>query len=277
MELVSALPDRFGVEVVAWCLMPTHYHVLLRSMRGQLSAAVGWLQSEYAQYFNGTRKLDGPLFRGRFGNRLVEDLPYWTHLAAYIHLNPVAARLVNHPDRARWTSHGVYLGRDKPPAWMNTTDLADSFGTLGGYVGYIRDVMTGREDQAVEDIDPPSTVAGSTARVEEGGPLRTVPLLSAEDAVRLAARVAEVPVEAIEEVSPGRSNEARWLAIWFLSRAAGLRNGELARRFETVPATITRCIDRVRKAEAESRLGQWRESLRAWLATASGREDAPKS
>ena len=29
--------------------MPTHYHLLLRSMRGQLSPAVGWLQSEYAR------------------------------------------------------------------------------------------------------------------------------------------------------------------------------------------------------------------------------------
>ena len=260
---LASLRDHFGVQVLAWSLMPTHYHLLLRSMRGQLSPAIGWLQSEYAHHHNRARGLDGPLFRGRFGNRLVEDEPYWLHLAAYVHLNPVEARLVTHPDLARWTSHGVYTGRDRAPEWMHAGELAESFGTIGGYTAFVEDVMIGREDRPEDLAELLDAPAASTARVEEGGALEELPLLSPEQALRQVASVCDVPVEVIDEVGPGRRNQVRWLAMWWLAEVAGQRNGDLARSFHTVPATISRCQARVVQAGAAEPLGQWRDRLRA--------------
>lgn len=274
MGLLSSLDAHFGVQVQAWSLMPTHYHLLLRSRRGQLSPAIGWLQSEYAHHFNRARGLDGPLFRGRFGNRLVEDEPYWLHLAAYVHLNPVESRLVTHPDHARWTSHGVYTGRDPAPEWMDATDLVQAFGTIGGYADFVRDVMIGREDRPDAIAELLEAPAASTGRVEEGGPLVELPLLTPEAARRQVAAVCEVPVEVIDEVGPGRRNQVRWLAMWWLAEVAGQRNVDLARAFRTVPATVTRCQARVRRAEVTEPLGQWRDRLRAVRDAAVGRAGA---
>jgi putative transposase len=116
LSLVAELPERFGVQVHAWCLMPTHYHLLVRSMRGQLSGAAQFLQSQHARLFNRRRKMAGPLFRGRFGSRLVEDDPYWLYLVGYIHLNPVKDRLCASPDQAAGAATGSISAAIAPPS-----------------------------------------------------------------------------------------------------------------------------------------------------------------
>lgn len=57
---------RWGVEVFAYCLMGTHYHICLRTPAGNLSRVMRHLDGTYTQRFNRARGRDGPLFRGRY-------------------------------------------------------------------------------------------------------------------------------------------------------------------------------------------------------------------
>jgi REP element-mobilizing transposase RayT len=106
------------IEVHAFCVMTTHYHLLARSPRGQLSQAMCEVQREYSRWFNRTRGRDGPLFRGRFVSKRVDSEAYRRHLIRYIDFNPVSAGLTATPALHPYGSARLYHKRAGPP-WLS--------------------------------------------------------------------------------------------------------------------------------------------------------------
>lgn len=84
------------LEVHAYCILTTHYHMLVRSPIGELSTAMQRIQNSYVRWFNRTRRRDGPLIRSRFLSKRVRTLQYRTKLVRYIDDNPVQAGLKPH-------------------------------------------------------------------------------------------------------------------------------------------------------------------------------------
>ena len=93
LALLGTLPGRFGVRVHGYALMPNHFHLMLESTRGNLSRAMQYLSGEFVRRANARRSWDGPIFKGRFRNRVVETDAYWRDLLCYLHLNPIRAHL----------------------------------------------------------------------------------------------------------------------------------------------------------------------------------------
>ena len=110
------------IEVHAFCLMTTHYHLLLRSLTARMAAAMQWIQDIYSRWFNRRRRRDGPLFRGRYVSKLVRDLQHRTVVFHYIHRNPLDAGLVARARDYPYASARHYVSDASPP-W-----LARSFG-----------------------------------------------------------------------------------------------------------------------------------------------------
>ncbi len=136
--LAQACED-FGLRIHGYCLMPNHYHLLVETPRGNLSRAVGWLQTTYTIRFNRRHRRSGHLFQGRFKAQVIGAEDYARQLLCYVHLNPVRPRdknaLVPADRRAalgqwRWSSHLAYLGRVPAPPWLCTDWLA-FFGRTG--------------------------------------------------------------------------------------------------------------------------------------------------
>jgi putative transposase len=95
LRLVKRYYDRYSVTVVAYCLMPNHYHLLLRQETDQpLSKFINVLFNAYVQAVNRQQDRKGTLFEGRFRHVWVDREEYLIHLCRYIHLNPVKAGLV---------------------------------------------------------------------------------------------------------------------------------------------------------------------------------------
>jgi hypothetical protein len=69
---------------------------------------------------------DGPLFRGRFVNRLIEDETYWGAVLRYIDLNPVEAGLAGHPCAYPHGSAHHYARR-RGPAWLARQEVEGCF------------------------------------------------------------------------------------------------------------------------------------------------------
>ena len=261
LDLLGETAARFAVRVHGYALMSDHFHLLLSTPRGNLSAAMSWLQSRFSRHQNLVHSWDGPVWRGRYKNRLVEDEAYWRHLLAYVHLNPVAAHLVGSPDRARWTSHCAYLGVEEAPPWLDTAELLDLFGGAEGLDDYVYDVQVGRErgpdgfDEARLWRRDASLPIGSEPPPEAP---RNAELALAEVALVTGRSEAEVRRSTL---GPG-GNRARLLAMWWLHEGAGLGTSAVARTLGVDPAVASRGVRRAgRQADAEF-LG-WCAALRA--------------
>lgn len=116
-----ALEVRAGrVELHAFSILTTHFHLLVRSPEGELSAVMQRVQNEYARWFNRARRRDGPLHRGRFLSKRVETLAYRELLVRYIDANPVSAGVVS---SAELYPHGSARGyaRERGPIWLERT------------------------------------------------------------------------------------------------------------------------------------------------------------
>jgi REP element-mobilizing transposase RayT len=117
--------------VYAWCLVPNHFHLLLRSGSAPLSAFMRRLLTGYAVAFNRRHRRSGHLFQNRFKSIVVEEEPYLLELVRYIHLNPVRAGLVSDLDALdgyEWTGHGALMGTDSL-AWQDTAFVLAQFGS----------------------------------------------------------------------------------------------------------------------------------------------------
>lgn len=110
---------RFQIEIFAYVLMANHYHLLLRTLRANLSQAMQWLGVTYTRRFNLEHSRSGHLFQGRFQSMLVQDDAYLLELSCYIHRNPLRAkaieRLVDYP----WSSYRAYAYGKSTPEWLS--------------------------------------------------------------------------------------------------------------------------------------------------------------
>lgn len=98
------------VQIIAYCLMPTHLHFILKQLRERgISIFMGNVLNSYSRYFNIKHKRKGPLWEGKFMNVLVETDEQLLHLTRYIHLNPVTAYLVDKPEEWPASSYQEYL------------------------------------------------------------------------------------------------------------------------------------------------------------------------
>lgn len=90
------LDENLYVEILCYCLMPNHYHLLIRQVANNGIAEFARLTgNSYSKYFNTKHKRSGPLFQGRFKAKRIKSDEQLLHVSRYIHLNPYSASLVD--------------------------------------------------------------------------------------------------------------------------------------------------------------------------------------
>jgi len=101
------------VEIVCFCLMPNHFHFLLKQkMEKGISTFISNLTNSYTRYFNTKHDRIGPLFEGVFKAVRIESEEQLVHTSRYIHLNPVSSFLIK-PEELKeyqWSSYPELLG-----------------------------------------------------------------------------------------------------------------------------------------------------------------------
>lgn len=102
-------PSRKIVEIICYCFMPNHFHLMLKQIKeGGISEFMRKIGNSYAKYFNTRHSRIGPLFQGEFKAVLVESDEQLAHLSRYIHLNPYVAYLCKSLDNYEWSSYREY-------------------------------------------------------------------------------------------------------------------------------------------------------------------------
>jgi len=78
------------VDIFAFCLMPNHFHILIREKKeGGIAKFMQKLSTAYAMYYNSKNERSGSVFEGKFKSVHVNTEAYLNYLFAYIHLNPL--------------------------------------------------------------------------------------------------------------------------------------------------------------------------------------------
>ena len=119
------------VEIIAYCIMPTHLHLALKQLtKDGISIFMSTILNSYTRYFNTKHKRKGPLWESRFKSVLVETDEQLLHLTRYIHLNPVTAFLVDKPEEWKASSYNEYLlkvsGSDRTCNYDGILDIEPS-------------------------------------------------------------------------------------------------------------------------------------------------------
>jgi putative transposase len=100
-----------GCPIHAYVLMTNHVHFLLTPETSQsMPGMMRLLSGRYAQYFNAKYERTGHLWANRYHSVPVETDAYFFACQRYIELNPVRARMVDHPGDYLWSSYGANAG-----------------------------------------------------------------------------------------------------------------------------------------------------------------------
>lgn len=116
-------------RMVSYSFLTTHFHALIETPDGDVSGVMQRVMNLYVRRFNRERRRDGPLFRGRFGSRLVDSETYRATLLRYIDQNAPGARLVSSSLVYPFGSAHHYAAT-KRPRWLDTTWVDGQLGLV---------------------------------------------------------------------------------------------------------------------------------------------------
>lgn len=125
-------------EIIAYCLMPNHFHLLVRQTQDNgVSEFISKVSNSYTKYYNTRYDRIGPLLQGQFKAVLVESDGQLMHLSRYIHLNPIVSLLVKDLENYEWSSYKEYLGLNL--GFCSTNQVIDFFKEPEAYKQFVLD------------------------------------------------------------------------------------------------------------------------------------------
>jgi putative transposase len=157
-------PRKLIVELMAFCLMPNHFHLLMRQkVNNGISCFMQKLGTGYTKYFNQKQKRVGSLFQGTYKTELVKNDTHLLHLPYYIHANPLdlampewrEREIKNHKQALqflttyRWSSFLDYIGTRNFPS---VTQRGFLLQMAGGAEHYKRDFTQWLKEMDLESI-----------------------------------------------------------------------------------------------------------------------------
>lgn len=128
-----------SVDLVAYCLMPNHYHLLLYLKQKQgIEKLMRSVMTAYSRYFNTKYERVGGLFQNHFLAARIGSDEYLWHVSRYIHLNPLDIN--QDPLTYLYSSIGYFRG-DKKAGWMSPHYLVENSDERKKYIDSINDMQ----------------------------------------------------------------------------------------------------------------------------------------
>jgi putative transposase len=123
------------VELLAFCLMPNHVHLLIYQRQpGAMKELMRSVLTSYSRYFNKKYKRSGSLFESNYKASMISDESYLEHISRYIHLNP------KHWQDYEYSSLPYYLQRDEV-SWVRPERINSMFSGPNDYLEFVSDYV----------------------------------------------------------------------------------------------------------------------------------------
>jgi putative transposase len=129
LDTLSQVDKCYNWLCHAYCLMNNHYHLIIETPDGNLSAGMRQLNGVYTQAFNRQHNRVGHLFQGRYKGILIQKDSHLLEVCRYVVLNPVRAKAVKKPEQWRWSSYQATAGIEKPHPCLSIEWILNQFGS----------------------------------------------------------------------------------------------------------------------------------------------------
>ncbi|MHC4092921.1 MAG: transposase [Planctomycetota bacterium] len=127
MTLIERACQRIAVRVLAWCLMPNHFHFVLWPRNdGDMSRWMHWLLSSHVRWYHRRYGTSGRIWQGRFKSFPIEQDEHLLKVMRYVERNPLRAQLVARAEEWPWSSLQPWMADSRPdflhdgpfPRWL---------------------------------------------------------------------------------------------------------------------------------------------------------------
>jgi REP element-mobilizing transposase RayT len=270
IDLLKDIGEMWNAGVAAYCLMSSHYHLLIQTPDANLSRCMRHINGVYTQRFNRAHGREGHLFRGRYKSILVDADSYLLELVRYIHRNPLEAGLVDRLDSYAWSSHKGYLSDGKRWSWLHKDFVLKMFSenraeALKRYKGFVQKETLEEINQILSRRKWPWVIGseGFVDRIKKeffsGKHHKEVPASKflAPDVATVKDRVCRlygVREEDLLVSKRGMRNEARNVAIYLQRQVSGSKLEEIGEEFGIGSySTVSTIIERTKKEAIKNR------------------------
>lgn len=268
LDILSELPQRYGVIVHGYVLMGNHYHLLIETPLGNITRVMHYLNSTYTGYFNRKYKRVGHLFQGRYKGFVIEKERYLLSVSRYIHLNPVRARMVKRPEDYRWSSYSEYIGRGKKNGWLGCDWILGQYSNEEArakklYKGFVEEGL-GLKENPFEALKA-GLILGSEGFIDEIKKKiklkkhREIPeirrltrIIKYGDVIAAVAERLGISEQKIREVGR-RNNAARKICLYLLRRLTDISNEEIGAYFGIGYTAVSQAASRLKMEMKENR------------------------
>ncbi len=155
ITLLAKYSLRYGVTVSAYCLMPNHYHLILKQNdSGSIGMFLKTTFNAYTQAINKRFGKSGTLFQGQVHVKPIETESHCLQVVRYIHLNPCAARLVAKPEDWEFSDYREWIGMRKN--MLGGLSLRNEyFKSPVDYRSFVEEYVDAKVPKALEDFLEP--------------------------------------------------------------------------------------------------------------------------
>ena len=248
LDVLSIVVDRLDWLCHAYCLMGNHYHLLIETLKGNLSKGMRELNGVYTQGINQKYRRVGHLFQGRYKAVLVEKDSHLLSLCRYVVLNPVRVGFVKKPEQWRWSSYRATIGRVRKPAFLTMDWILSQFN------GRKRVATEKYREFVIEGIDkesPWEELRGQIFFGTEGFVTKLRGLIddkeNLKEVPKLQRYVARRPLRELIKEKRGKKRKAEDQTIYTAYVRYGYTMKEIAEHLGLHYATVSRIIKRAER------------------------------
>ncbi|MEO3713098.1 transposase [Roseateles flavus] len=123
LAVIAQAMERFDAQVLAYCLEPDSYELLLFTRQANLSRLMRHINGVYTQGSNRRHGTVGHLFQGRFKAVLVDREQLLLDACRYVELGGVRRGMAASPAQWPWSSYAAHIGQVEAPDWLDVQGL----------------------------------------------------------------------------------------------------------------------------------------------------------
>lgn len=143
--LLKRYAKEFSLIMISYCLMPNHYHLLVRQ-NGDVPAGLlpQRVFNSYSKAYNKRYQQSGTLFEHRYQAKAIHKYAYLLHLCRYIHANPVKDGLVTDPADWPYSNYLEWVG-ERNGALVDRQFVREQFPNPAEYRVFVLDYLRSRD------------------------------------------------------------------------------------------------------------------------------------